>query len=289
METRLQRAVLREGGWEFLFSRAPRDFPEDRAGAELLIGGEEGEWRSLGDLPIVEEVEPEYRGTALSTDILIDPTEGGAMMRSTFLRNVPPALTPEGKLERRALPAGNPARRPDFDYEVTDRGLRPIAVFGDDLVWLSGRWLQLTDGQEPSLVEAGAQGGEPLTNRFWLWTGFKVLPAEGGGYWVMGSLGESYLRLDDSLRRVDSLSAIERFFRLFEKDRAKRNSDFYLNAAPLKKASVPAMLFALPLGLLLAAAAGAKRRRSAMRIVLGAYLFLGLVLGWWAWALLKFL
>ncbi len=301
-DARLERAVLRGGAWELVYALVPRDFPADRTTLELVIGGEKGPFRSLGALPLLTDIEPQYRASNAAYDNHIDGSEGGAIPGS--FRHLRVALRPDGTLDRRDPPPRVAARIRGFmemDFEVTDHGLVPIGVSGRDL-WFRGAWWSLTVEDEPRLVAPDGRTGGPLVDDDWLEPGLKFLPDGGDGYWLMGSLGESYVHVDAALNRDDGLSLAERIGRLFERDRFKRSSDFFLRSDPLltlaRKASAPIVLFSLPLGLAVLALVRRLRRhggrattdgngRSTARVAV-ASLVLMLAFAPWAWQLLGY-
>lgn len=299
-DARLERAVLRDGAWELVYALVPRDFRADRTTLELVIGGEKGPFRSLGEVPLLTDVEPEYRASTARSDTLIDGNEGGRLPAS-LAHPFPVALRPDGTLDRRDPPPGVSIRIYELDFEVTDHGVSPIAV-SDRHIFFRGAWWSLTAEDELRLVAPDGKTGGPLVDDYWLDPGLKFLPDGGDGYWVMGSLGKSYLHVDAALNRDDGLSLAERIGRLFERDRSKRNSDFFQRSDPLltlaRKASVPIVLFCLPAGLAVLALVRRLRRRGTRTapdgprggtaIVAVACLALMLAFAPWAWQLLGY-
>ena len=160
----------------------------------------------------------------------------------------------DGRWAEPPLPPGAFVPGAGYDYVLADDGLHAQVGFETrDMERVGGSWYQLVGRPDLSLVELGPAPtskaplrgpGPPLASSFWLSNGFKMLPAQGGGYWLVGSLGRSYVRVDDAtLARTDGLSFVERFGRAFVNDRAKRNSDFYFTLGFLRKLGFLWVLF----------------------------------------------
>lgn len=122
------------------------------------------------------------------------------------------------------------------DYVVTDEGLIPLLTLEQPPhAQTPTGWVKVLrdadrDIQLQRLDEGFAPVGSPsppLADSFWMTPGFKMLPRSSGGYWLMGSLGEIVVAVDEDLQRLDALSFVERLSRLMRSDRPKRNSDFY--------------------------------------------------------------
>jgi hypothetical protein len=199
----------------------------------------------------------------------------------------PPPLErgPDGVWQAPEVPAGAMARSARFDHVFGGPRAGSVLTFdvGPSFARVEGRWFSASNTKIWQLSElspdfpGGMRSGPPIVGRFWLSIGFKMLPDADRGYWLIGGLGEAYVHLDADLRRTDGYGFFERLGRALEVDRAKRNSDFYLSLAWLKKVSFLWVLLALPLLL------AVLRRRP--DIAAGLYLLGAAGGGWWFWRL----
>ncbi len=162
--------------------------------------------------------------------------------------------------------------------------LKATRIRGEWFTAGGGRRLQLTrtrDGRTTTPVDS-----------FWVNVGYKLLPAESSGYWLVGGLGSAYARVGPELERLDRPSFLERMAGLFRRDRAKRNSDIYRRgSAVVEKVAVGWTLFG-PFAVL-AAALVSLRRPSARATawatyVSAAWLATMVVCAWSAWKILGF-
>jgi hypothetical protein len=180
----------------------------------------------------------------------------------------PPLERRDGKWVAPALPPQATPFGVESDYVVTDHGLqRLLNVRGPDAVRVGDGWiLRRTDADRDAVlqrqgldfVDQGAPS-PPVTGVFWLQVGYKLLPAPQGGYWLMGGLGEAVVHVGDDLTRTDGLGFFERLGRALTNDRAKVNSDFYLDAGALRRFGFLWVLFGF-VGLVAPAWLWARRR-----------------------------
>lgn len=259
----LEMAYYNKDHWNFIYSVKPTvknfetipyvDLYQDTLKTDpvrlVSVPLSEDMWQLLDDnnLSIIGE------GFAL------DKSAGGFILDRLGLnysqsKNIPIFTIKDGQLQEIPYPEENmdPLYQITGNYYFSDNKLRSIINLEGafQYVWLANQWYKLSNNRNAYLEELGGTTGEPIANRFWLSIGFKMLPAADEGYWLMGSLGVSYVKINENLNRSDHLSFIERFQRLFVEDRAKHNSDLY-NMGGLKKASIPIVLFLFPAGLLL--------------------------------------
>jgi len=282
----LEIAWVEGGAWRYLFSRAPtRADAPGSVRVDLLEGDEEGPPTAVGTLEVAPPHAQHFDTGEVWVDLPLDRSAGGVVgyptAQATFER------TATGWEPTRLSATTSGMALVEYDYEVVGGSLRPIlavSAAGPRSVRVRDRWLQLTPDAYPSLADVGGAAGPPLTHSFWLNPGFKVLPSRSGGYWVMGSLGEVFLHVDGSLCRTDPLNSLERVGRLFRDDRSKRNADFYLEFATLKRAAVPFVLLFFPLVVVPAAlvvrARGARGSGSSLRWLAAAYIA-GCLLSFW--------
>jgi hypothetical protein len=153
---------------------------------------------------------------------------------------------------------------------------------------IEGRWYRLHTEPVAALEAIGAQRGPPLTTSFWLSIGTRILPDPRGGFWVMGSLGESYVHVDEALVRDDGFSLLDRVARLFAEDRAKRNAGHTGVQVPLRAIAslsvVGLPFFFVPIVLLTARG----RRMERVTTLATLYLVVAIGLAYWFQRVVRF-
>lgn len=264
-----ERHPDRPDPWRFLWVRAPERADALPVPGTVLESGPatpatETQTLHLGD-PDPDPFRPRRvgltDGAVFLYDVTFDRAAAGGLDRGAS--TLPLERGPDGRWREPPLPAA--ARLlAKVDYIVGDTGLIRHLVFDHHpgFVRAGATWFTLTGRPYRRLAELGADldpanpargPGPLLVNDFWITTGLELLPAPAGGWWLRGSLGQSYLHVSDDLRRTDDLGFGPRLARALREDRAKRNSDFYLGAAAwLRPAAFLWVLFAPPLLLTLA-------------------------------------
>lgn len=212
----------------------------------------------------------------------------GNMMATTILQAEQLSFEWEdGKV--RASDAPFPAMFASYDFMYRPNGHDPILLLeGDKLAArIRGEWI-VADGERRLRLTRVRDGKTAApVDRFWVTSGYKLLPAEGSGYWMMGALGEAYVRIGDDLARTDELTFFERLRRLFRQDRGKRNSDIYWSNAVMEKLAVGWALFP-PLVIAIAALVARKRPRLDLAVYAAALSWLAVMMiaGWTAWRII---
>ena len=295
---RSARAPTPVAGWTQRFEAC-----EDTATGWRLIWLRHPERASAGPVPVEVWSQVGIEGApGLEATLALDPEdprahlrlfEGRVMLEPAVLARAggvhrwtgspPLERGDDGAWRRPALPPEARAEAAGHDYIFG--GPRAGAVMRFDMgrvfARVGGAWFTVTDDRAWRLVElsadlsAPARVGPAAVNRFWLPIGFKMLPDGADGYWLLGGLGEAYIHVDAQLARTDEHGFVGRVGRLLQQDRSKRNSDFYLTGAWLKKLGFGWVLLALPLLL------GALRRRRSLAA--GIYLVGAAAGGWWFW------
>ncbi len=271
--TLLEFAYVERDAWRFVYLRWPRTASPGPVAVDIVEVGDSDAPRTVQTLALSGPwIMRLFATDFFLTTPLLDGSAGGMMRFASGA----PAVFERTSAGWRA--PSMPARfggthRPTYDYALLGERLEPILVLErahGSAVRLGDRWIQLVEtGRVASLHDLAGRRGAPLTTAFWL-PFAKVLPAGGGRSWVMGGLGENYLQIDGSLNRTDPLSFRERIARLFENDRAKRNSDFYYQMAGFKRAAVPFILLFFPL-VVAPATLAFRRLRGVARWLSGAY------------------
>lgn len=255
-------AYLASDGWHRLFTTIDEKVsPTGPIPVEVVEIAESRPARTIATLQLSE---PHiHRMNDAPTKVVwqpvIDMAPGGVMQRG----HLPYVRNPDDTFaDPETSPASIRTQDYDYDYELAPGKLvaLPRNQIGNDVERVRGRWIRHTYDHDAWLedVETGARGS-PITSRFWLDPGFKVLPATDGGMWIMGSLGKVFLHVDQSLERTDHLTFGERMSRLYKHDKAKQNSDFDLTIG--RKLAVPFALLWFPAIVLPAAAIAFVLRR----------------------------
>ena len=298
----LELAYRSKGSWRFVFARVPRQSPAGQPVKVPLFEGSETEPPKLLtslSLPETRFVRHKTGAITLLTRGLLDRSAGNALVGRP---SHPPFERVAGHWKLVEIPGPKTVRRSlrilavDYHLERKTGQLTPIyrtEEIGARRVRISGRWLTLLRskiGRGVHLRDERGERGRVLTSSFWIYGSFKMLPAT-GGYWIQGGLGEHYIRVSAAMWRADPLSLEERIGRLFVDDRAKRNSDLYNSFGWLKKATVPFVLFFLPVLLVVGFAvnriSGRERKGTSFWITLPYVVGCG-VLGYWFWRLLTY-
>jgi hypothetical protein len=293
----LQLAYHGDEGWRLLYATVRRQITDpDTVRINMLLADESGTTFTTRARPVPLS----YLGTDLYTlqgeqlirlGYFVDRAPGNVV---NWTVGSPPLLWSDDIWFRMKVPF--PTTSLDHgDYQVRRDGLRWIPVMRyPQHAWQLDRWLKVQSSPEgPTLAELGGTPGPVLTsNTAFLEKGgiqTSVLPAPDGGYWVLGPYG-SYLKVDESLARVDGLNLLERVRRAFDNFGRYRpyNENFYRNLALLKALAFPVVLLALPWGYLLAVLARQTPRFQLPWIALlvrvsAFYLILATIFMWWFW------
>lgn len=240
------------GAWRFLWTQWPKTQPTGATAEVALLerGLDPAEpvvsQRLALAIETPESFEPYWfnrseTGELFLFDELLDRSPDGGISR---WHGQPPLERRGGQWVAPSLPPGTFRGGVEADYVVTDHGLqRLLGLSGPASVRVGDGWIVRRTGddrdaflqrQSLDFIDQGP-AGPPVTGVFWLQVGYKVLPAPQGGYWLMGGLGEAVVHVGDDLARTDGLGFIERLERALADDRAKVNSDFYLEAGDLRR------------------------------------------------------
>jgi hypothetical protein len=284
--------AYRSGGrWNLVFVRHPVNAPArgQPLPVELLQGTETQAPLAVATIELASRYVRNEAGRVEILGSVVDRSPGSVVNFDATL----PSL-PLQRQQERWQPVEVPAVASkggfwEFDYMVEPHGLQAIPRTTSDeaVVRVRDQWIQLVCSQHCRLRRLGHKPGPSLVDRFWLVPGFKILPAASGGYWLLGSLSRSYIRVNARFELVDGMGFTERFRRLFERDRAKES--FLGELALPKLASAPAVLLLYPLLLLLLLISGRPRRTGgrSRRFLVTSLLYLASSggLGYWFWQL----
>ncbi len=286
-------------GWRFVWAAVPEvhagDGPLPVSLLEAGLDGVPKETQTLefpvrGPNDFGTEQTPAARraedGSAFLDQPLLDLSPWFGVPRSWSA--TPPLEWHDGRWEPPRLPPGMSTLLTASDFQVTNDRIHTVLTFeSSGHARVGGSWLQAEEDEDRDLrvrrLDENFEAGEPsspVTGTFWMNVGFKLLPTESGGYWMMGGLGEAVVRVDDDFQRTDRLGLFERLGRAMTNDRAKRNSDFFLNVGWFHRFGFLWTLFG---GLLVAAVLRAKP--SAVRGLGGLYLAGVIVSGYSFWKL----
>lgn len=283
--TRFEACEWTPDGWRLTWARVPDQVGSGPVPVEL--------WSALEAAP--PTLEQTLALDPAQHEPYVSVSEGRALVRSGLLARTggvarwwgaPPfERGDDGRWRAPALPAFAMANFAGVDLVFGGPRAGQVLNFdaGRPTARVEGRWITTSPTRVLRFGVVGADlaeptpWGPPVVAGFWLTPGFKLLPDAADGFWALGALGEAYVHLDAGLARTDAHGFFERAARALTDDRAKRNSDFYLNLATAKRLGFAWVFLALPLLLL------ASRRR----LPVGAALYLlGVAAGgWWAWQL----
>lgn len=256
---RAEFAYFENSEWHFVYSRVPAEVsPEDDLLAELLEATESKTPAMIGSIPLT--IERDYKiedgqFSWLSPYTYLVAAQGNLVNYNT------PAFEWDGEnWQPLEVPTTTPA---DFDivshYVLADEHLEWLPKIEEEILSpstfrINSKWIMIEEKIEEILIyPAEEKANEPLQvdeNLSNIFTQYKVLaPSSDGGYWFLLTEYE-YLRLDENLKRVDSLSFSERVEALFGK--ADRHSAIaYTENRDLKRISFVLLLFFMPVTTLL--------------------------------------
>lgn len=285
---RAEAAWVEDGRWRFVWTRTPWRIVAFPADVVLLEGSETAPPAPVHTVSV--EGRPLLRRNDGTTELmgrwLLVPAGG-------VLGSLSGSVQERGERGWSALEApASPRLQYAQDGVIgSDGNVRPVLrTLDDDETQVRSRdgWVRLSAGDPVALAGPDGREGPPLASRFWLSIGFRLLPDPSGGYWAMGSLGESYVHIDDRLARDDELSFGERFARLFREDRAKRNSDVLDGPFAGVRVGSVLVLPLLPLLLMAVVVAARKDRKRWWRTAALVYLAAALVFGYSFYHMLRY-
>lgn len=312
-------AMPTAGGWQTYYARAPRQPADPaQIAAEILLVGADGATRATQTVTLTAASRA-YRVEAgqLRWSSRFADRSGGNVLNYggyTVLRRLA-----DGQFSSLPTPpddlfadAGErpPSRKPDLSsltasYRIADGRLiwQPLYNGGgfagalERASLLDDRWVALRTSargmhlEERPLDPPATTPPGTVTARGPLFLGRQdglldlsdfvapLLPAEGGGYWLLGRANE-IIRIGADLRRVDGYGPLERFGHLFADFGGALDDKFHREAIWPKRAALGWVLFGWPPLALLAWARG-RRAREAWAALL--YLVLGLAALPWFW------
>lgn len=295
----LQAARHHADGWTFVFAAAPSEITDPaRAVIDLMLRGESGPAAPLETVSFADLNPDQYTldetGRLVRLGSLFDRAPGGVI--NWTLNYAPLVLEAD-----RCVKIAPPQTAASFyysNYEITADGLRWIPGLRYPLSgWQFDQWMTLKSSDEGvAMAHMDGKTGPTLTSStvFLLGSGSQtsVLPALGGGYWVLGPYG-AYLKVDESLGRADALSLPERVLRAFENFGRLDSvtSEFYSEQRILKMAAFPLVLLSLPVGYLMVffVRQSGRNRRAWITLLLqvsAVYLALATIFIWWFWEMM---
>lgn len=255
----LQMAHRTDAGWRAVYAIAPRAIVgQDDVAVQFVAALEDGTPEPVDTIALADLDPAQYRldesGNLDALGALFDQSPGNVV---NWAIRAAPFVLHGGTWERVAAPQVD-ASFFFSDYAIDDGGLRWIpGIRYPQRSWQVDQWVTLrSSGDDIFLAQIGGDPGPTLTrvNTF-AWQAradTTLLPASGGGYWVLGPNG-AYMKADISLERADGLSLTERISRAF--DNFTRlddvNGTFYREQRALKMAAFPLVLLSLPFGYVL--------------------------------------
>ncbi|MBI2395105.1 MAG: hypothetical protein HYV09_36380 [Deltaproteobacteria bacterium] len=271
-----------DGGWRVFAVRSAREGAA-KATIEILEWTSGAEWRVVHEAP--DPPHPSGDQAPLARTAL-ERSPGGGVTFAGFLDG--------GRVFEQRNDDWSELTVP-FASSGTIREGPPDLVFGPRPRWtpsvlaggtaqrLGDAWIELVgEDRRFRARRVGGELGPPLTDDPWIGSDPVLVPADGGGFWILGAFG-SHVRLDAHLARADAPRFFERIALLYENFRRVRSyNDFWLEARPLKMAVLPAVLGLFPLGVAVALAA---RRPRWLATIAVAYVGVAAAFGWWFWRL----
>ena len=295
----VQMAYRGDSGWQVAYAvaGAVADGPA-ATGVDLLLIDESGDAQPLESVALTDlaagHTVRDDAGALVGLGQLLDRAPGNAV---NWLVDSAPFVLRDGVLERVPAPLSN-ASFYFSNYVIESGGLRWIpGVRYPQRGWHVDEWLTLqSSGDGIALARMGGGDGPVLTNSTPFFerggTQAGLLPAAGGGYWVLGPYG-AYMKVNEALERADGLSLPERIMRAFENFGRLEpvSNSFYHETRLLKMAAFPIVLLSLPTGYLLVffVRQTRKDRRTWVRLLVeisAVYVVLATVFVWWFWELM---
>jgi hypothetical protein len=265
-------AIRERDGWHLTFSEHATTSPTLPVEVTLFELSAPGEPRRLQSLSLGPPLASRFDSGAVS--IMAGAIQGGALLGG-FTGQSEVHVWRRGAFERVALDDTRSLEAAGGIVREDGHLGRLFVGRGERSFWLDGERIErVTLRGRSSALRIGGRTGAPLTPSFWIEIAPRIFPREGGGYVIVGGLGQAIVRVGPDLARTDALSFGERLARLFVDDRAKHNADYFLSGGGLRSLTVP---FAMLLPLLGLAGISMSGRRPGL--VVGASLVaLGLAL-----------
>lgn len=297
----LQFAQWQADDWRFLYAQAPVQISNPATSEVALVWADRsGADTPLTSVPLAEMSDSQYslneQGELVSLGIVSDTAPGNVI---NWAVDAAPFMQNAAAWERVAAPV-NAASFYFSNYAIEQSGgLRWIpGLRAPERSWLIEEWVTLWPSNEGiALSHFNGKPGPTLSTE----TGFALqrgnqaylLPASGGGYWLLGPNG-AYLEVSDDLERADQLTILERIQRTYDNfGRLDNiNPSFYRQRQTLKMAALPVVLLSLPMGYLLVffVRQAQKQRRAWMWVlaqVSAAYVVLATMFIWWFWEIMN--
>lgn len=290
-----QTAVRSGSGWQVAYAVADGPAPD---AVDLVLVDAAGDVQPLATVALSDLAPDHVRlddsGALVGLGPLLDRAPGNAVNWSV---DSAPFMLGDGVPQRVTAPFSD-ASFYFSNYVIGPDGLRWIpGVRYPQRCWQVDEWLALRpSGDGIALARMDGDDGSVLTNSAPFFerggTQIGLLPADEGGYWVLGPYG-AYMKASAALERADGLTLPERIVRAFENfGRLEPVSDsFYRETRLLKMAAFPVVLLSLPAGYLLVfyVRQTRKDRRAWVRLLLevsAVYVALATAFVWWFWELM---
>ncbi|MBN1680698.1 MAG: hypothetical protein JW966_10425 [Anaerolineae bacterium] len=295
----LQLTFRDDDGWHFVYVRVPVQIDNiTNAEVDVLHGTETQSPELVDSLPLTHLGSQQYildnDNNLIRLGDLFDRSPGNVVNWSL---SAAPFSLDDSALKQ----VKSPTEDASFyfsDYLIGPRSLKWIpGLRYPRHGWLLDNWLLLEESDKGiKLATFDGKTGPTLTSdtTFLQQSGTQtsLLPAADGEYWILGPHG-AYMKVDQSMTRVDKLNVVERIERAFDNFGTLRpyNSNFYREQTLLKMLAFPLVLLSLPSGYLLVFFMRQYKRNTRQWVVLlmqvsAVYLILVTIFLWWFWEIM---